>query len=106
MRTTVPPADLPDAERRLVLEQFNRTAAALPIEDRTAMIDAMVEWMSFPLYYALDGAEPPRRRQPDQPAEIVGDLAGGRSALPHLLECCDPFVGPAHAIIRNWLWFL
>jgi itaconate CoA-transferase len=26
-----------------------------------SMLEAMVEWMSFPLYYALDGAEPPPR---------------------------------------------
>ncbi|MDI3356298.1 CoA transferase [Pseudomonas sp. UYIF39] len=26
-----------------------------------AMIDAMVEWMGFPMYYAYDGQEPPRR---------------------------------------------
>ncbi|MDR0212301.1 MAG: CoA transferase [Pseudomonas putida] len=26
-----------------------------------AMIDAMVEWMNFPLYYAYQGQEPPRR---------------------------------------------
>ena len=26
-----------------------------------AMLDCMVEWMGFPLYYALDGADPPSR---------------------------------------------
>jgi itaconate CoA-transferase len=26
-----------------------------------SMLESMVEWMSFPLYYALDGAEPPPR---------------------------------------------
>ncbi len=26
-----------------------------------SMLEAMVEWMSFPLYYAMDGAEPPPR---------------------------------------------
>ncbi|HBQ93094.1 MAG TPA: hypothetical protein DD795_10315 [Erythrobacter sp.] len=30
------------------------------------------------------------------PAQLVGDLAGGRTAFPHLLKRCDPFVGPAH----------
>ena len=28
--------------------------------------------------------------------KFVGNLAGGRSAFPHLLQRCDPFVGPAH----------
>ncbi|OWW21963.1 CaiB/BaiF CoA transferase family protein [Noviherbaspirillum denitrificans] len=26
-----------------------------------SMLESMVEWMSFPMYYAFDGAEPPRR---------------------------------------------
>ncbi|HUG25033.1 CaiB/BaiF CoA transferase family protein [Piscinibacter sp.] len=43
--------------------------AALIERDRTgrgrcidvAMLDSMVEWMGFPMYYAFDGAEPPPR---------------------------------------------
>ncbi len=30
-----------------------------------SMLDAMVEWMGFPLYYAYDGAEPPSRSGAD-----------------------------------------
>jgi hypothetical protein len=30
-------------------------------------------------------------------AELVGDLAGGGAAFPHLGQLFDPFVGPAHA---------
>lgn len=30
------------------------------------------------------------------PAQLVSDLAGGGTAFPHLLQCRDTFVGPAH----------
>jgi itaconate CoA-transferase len=48
---------------------YSSILAALIQRDRTgegvrldvSMLEAMVEWMSFPLYYALDGAEPPPR---------------------------------------------
>ena len=41
------------------LIQRGRTGAGCRID--VSMLEAMVEWMSFPLYYALDGAEPPPR---------------------------------------------
>lgn len=48
---------------------YSSILAALMHRDRTgagcrldvSMLEAMVEWMSFPLYYALDGAAPPPR---------------------------------------------
>jgi itaconate CoA-transferase len=48
---------------------FSNVLAALIQRDRTgcgvhieiSMLETMAEWMGFPLYYALDGAEPPRR---------------------------------------------
>ena len=48
---------------------YSSILAALIQRERTgrgcrldvSMLEAMVEWMSFPLYYALDGAEPPPR---------------------------------------------
>ncbi len=48
---------------------YSRILAALLQRGRTgqgcridvSMLEAMAEWMSFPLYYALDGAEPPPR---------------------------------------------
>lgn len=41
------------------LLQRGRTGQGCRID--VSMLEAMVEWMSFPLYYALDGAEPPPR---------------------------------------------
>ena len=38
----------------------------------------------------------PDHRIAADPAEIVGDLAGGRSAGPHGLEALDALVGPGH----------
>ena len=42
------------------LLQRGRTGSGCRID--ISMFDAMTEWMGFPLYYAFDGAEPPRRR--------------------------------------------
>ncbi len=39
--------------------QRGRTGQGCRID--VSMLEAMAEWMSFPLYYALDGAEPPPR---------------------------------------------
>ena len=36
-----------------------RTGRGAPID--VSMLESMVEWMSYPLYYAFDGAEPPPR---------------------------------------------
>ncbi len=36
-----------------------RTGRGSPID--VSMLESMVEWMSYPLYYAFDGAEPPPR---------------------------------------------
>ena len=41
------------------LIQRGRTGQGCRLD--VSMLEAMVEWMSFPLYYALDGAEPPPR---------------------------------------------
>lgn len=41
------------------LLQRGRTGQGCRID--VSMLEAMAEWMSFPLYYALDGAEPPPR---------------------------------------------
>jgi itaconate CoA-transferase len=41
------------------LIQRGRTGAGCRID--ISMLESMVEWMSFPLYYAYDGAEPPAR---------------------------------------------
>jgi len=41
------------------LIERNRTGSGCSID--VSMLESMVEWMSFPLYYAFDGAEPPRR---------------------------------------------
>lgn len=41
------------------LIQRGRTGLGCRLD--VSMLEAMVEWMSFPLYYALDGAEPPPR---------------------------------------------
>lgn len=41
------------------LIQRGRTGRGCRID--VSMLEAMVEWMGFPLYYALDGAEPPPR---------------------------------------------
>jgi itaconate CoA-transferase len=41
------------------LIQRGRTGRGCRLD--VSMLEAMVEWMSFPLYYALDGAEPPPR---------------------------------------------
>ncbi len=41
------------------LIQRGRTGQGCRID--VSMLEAMAEWMSFPLYYALDGAEPPPR---------------------------------------------
>ncbi|MEY3251984.1 MAG: hypothetical protein RL227_957, partial [Pseudomonadota bacterium] len=41
------------------LIQRGRTGQGCRID--VSMLEAMVEWMGFPLYYALDGAEPPPR---------------------------------------------
>ncbi|MHC8411311.1 CaiB/BaiF CoA transferase family protein [Pseudomonas sp. Hz4] len=41
-----------------LIERF-KTGRGRRIE--IAMIDAMVEWMGFPMYYAYEGQEPPRR---------------------------------------------
>jgi itaconate CoA-transferase len=41
------------------LIQRGRTGQGCRID--VSMLEAMVEWMSFPLYYATDGAEPPPR---------------------------------------------
>jgi len=48
---------------------YSGILAALLERDRThrgqridvSMLESMVEWMSYPLYYAFDGAEPPQR---------------------------------------------
>jgi itaconate CoA-transferase len=48
---------------------YNQILAALILRGKTgegshidvSMLEAMVEWMGFPLYYALDGASPPAR---------------------------------------------
>jgi itaconate CoA-transferase len=48
---------------------YNQILAALLLRAKTfegshidvSMLEAMVEWMGFPLYYALDGASPPAR---------------------------------------------
>lgn len=48
---------------------FSRILAALHLRDRSgcgarievSMLEAMVEWMGYPLYYAFDGAPPPPR---------------------------------------------
>ncbi len=48
---------------------FSNILAALLLRDRTgrgcridvSMLESMVEWMSYPLYYAFDGAPPPER---------------------------------------------
>ena len=44
---------------RAALSQRGRTGQGCRID--VSMLEAMVEWMGFPLYYALDGAEPPPR---------------------------------------------
>lgn len=41
------------------LLQREKTGLGSHVE--VSMLESMVEWMSFPLYYAFDGAEPPRR---------------------------------------------
>jgi crotonobetainyl-CoA:carnitine CoA-transferase CaiB-like acyl-CoA transferase len=41
------------------LIQRGRTGRGCRLD--VSMLEAMVEWMGFPLYYALDGAEPPPR---------------------------------------------
>ncbi len=41
------------------LIQRGRTGQGCRLD--VSMLEAMVEWMGFPLYYALDGAEPPPR---------------------------------------------
>ena len=41
------------------LIQRGRTGAGCRID--ISMLESMVEWMSFPLYYAYDGADPPAR---------------------------------------------
>ena len=41
------------------LIQRGRTGRGCRLD--VSMLESMVEWMSFPLYYALDGAEPPPR---------------------------------------------
>ena len=41
------------------LIERNRTGSGCSID--VSMLESMVEWMSFPLFYAFDGAEPPRR---------------------------------------------
>ncbi|MCB1996343.1 MAG: CoA transferase [Burkholderiaceae bacterium] len=41
------------------LIQRGRTGLGCRLD--VSMLEAMVEWMSFPLYYVLDGAEPPPR---------------------------------------------
>jgi itaconate CoA-transferase len=41
------------------LMQRGRTGRGRRID--VSMLEAMAEWMSFPLYYAYDGASPPPR---------------------------------------------
>ena len=41
------------------LIERGRTGAGKRID--VSMLESMVEWMSYPLYYAFDGAEPPQR---------------------------------------------
>lgn len=41
------------------LMQREKTGFGSHVE--VSMLESMVEWMSFPLYYAFDGAEPPQR---------------------------------------------
>lgn len=41
------------------LVQRGKTGRGSHVE--VSMLESMVEWMSFPLYYAFDGAEPPKR---------------------------------------------
>jgi itaconate CoA-transferase len=45
------------------LIQRSKTAEGSRID--ISMLEAMVEWMGFPLYYAYDGAEPPNRSGAD-----------------------------------------
>lgn len=40
---------------------LQRAATGAGSQLDVAMLDCMVEWMGFPLYYALDGADPPPR---------------------------------------------
>jgi itaconate CoA-transferase len=35
-----------------------------------SMLETMAEWMSYPLYYAIDGAAPPPRSAPRMPPSI------------------------------------
>src|SRR5512138_3725514 len=41
------------------LIERQKTGRGCPID--VSMLESMVEWMSYPLYYAFDGAEPPPR---------------------------------------------
>lgn len=44
---------------------LQRQATGSGVEINISMLDAMVEWMGFPLYYAYDGQPPPQRSGTD-----------------------------------------
>ncbi len=53
------------AQAAILAALIQRSSTGLGSNIEISMLEAMVEWMGFPLYYAYDGAEPPPRSGAD-----------------------------------------
>src|SRR5690606_41238261 len=49
------------ADNGILAAVHQRGPAGVGSRVEVSMIDGMVEWMGFPMYYAFDGASPPQR---------------------------------------------